>query len=78
MHAQTKSNYALKSSDPLNLPMTPKFINKGSSMTLKNSGLAETLSYVTAHILWVLKRTIPKHIDEWLRMGLLPPPPPPP
>ena len=33
----------LKSSDPLNLPMTPKFSNKGSSMTPKNSGLAETL-----------------------------------
>ena len=32
-----------KGSDTLNLPMTPKFSNKGSSMTLKNSDLAETL-----------------------------------
>ena len=41
---QVKSyNYIKKSSDPLNLPMTPKFSNKGSSTTPKNSGLAETL-----------------------------------
>ena len=46
MHAQTIKKLLLhkKSSDPLNLPMTPKFSNKGSSMTPKNYGLAETLS----------------------------------
>ena len=44
MRRQTKSYYyTKKSSDPLNLPMTPKFSNKGSSMTPKNYGLAETL-----------------------------------
>ena len=45
MHAQTNKKLLLhkKSSDPLNLPMTPIFSNKGSSMTPKNYGLAETL-----------------------------------
>ena len=32
-----------KSSDPLNLSMTPRFSNKGPSMKLQNSGFAETL-----------------------------------
>ena len=46
MHAQTNKKLLLrkKGSDPLNLPMTPKFSNKESSMTPKNYGLAETLS----------------------------------
>ena len=39
-HVQTNKN-PKKSSDPLNLPMTLKFSNKGSSMTSKNSGLAD-------------------------------------
>ena len=45
MHAQTNKKLLLhkKSSDPQNLPMTPKFSNKGSSMTPKNGGLAESL-----------------------------------
>ena len=45
MHAQTNKKLLLhkRSSDPLNLPMTHKFLYKGSSMTPKNSALAETL-----------------------------------
>ena len=45
MHAQTNKTLLShkKSSDPLTLPMTPQFSNKGSSMTPKNSALAETL-----------------------------------
>ena len=31
--------------------MTPKFSNKGSSMTPKNSGLAETLIILAIHLL---------------------------
>ena len=41
MRRQIKSY--MKTSDPLNLPMTPKFSNKGSSMIPINSGLAEKL-----------------------------------
>ena len=44
IHTQTnKKSLHKKSSDPLNLQMTPKFSNKGSAMTPKNSGNAETL-----------------------------------
>ena len=57
MHAQTNKKLLLhkKSSDPLNLPMTPKFSNKGSSMTLKNYGLAETLIFKIRFIIRTLR-----------------------
>ena len=53
MHAQTnKVIIHKKSSDPLNLPMIPKFSNKESSMTPENFGLAETLLAVREISIW--------------------------
>ena len=53
-----------KSSDPPNLPMTPKFSNKGSSMTPKNSGLAETLAILPVGftVQYITLNTIKKKI----------------
>ena len=44
MQTNKEVNLHKKSSDPLNLPMTPKFFNNGSSVTPQNSGLAETVT----------------------------------
>ena len=53
MHVQTnKVVIHKKRSDPLNLPMIPKFSNKGSSMTPKKFGLAETLLGVGEISIW--------------------------
>ena len=62
MHAQTNKKLLLrkKSSDPLNLPMTPKFSSKGSSMTPKNYGLAETLLFKKKEVIFSKKCRQPK------------------
>ena len=71
MHAQTNKKLLLhkKSSDPLNLPMTPKFSNKGSSMTPKNYGLAETLILALIYNESLARGEVP---DEWRQANVSP------